>query len=137
MTLQATSALFVTGVGYAATASGPKLNLSVTPCPGLYIGSISISRGPVPISGTIFQGSPTRAGRVLVSVDATTFSELYAQAVMPCRVSLSYDSLSFEILQIEILRGISTAALELPNQLVGATHETFPQVAGQDEAAAE
>lgn len=137
MTLQATSALLVTGVGYSASPTGPKLNLSLTPGPNLYIGTISISRGPVPISGTIFPGTALHPGRALISVDAVTFADLYAQAILPCRVTLGYDSLTLSVLQIEIFRGVVAAGLDFPNQLVDASHEPFPQVAGREEAAAE
>jgi len=137
MTLQSTSALFVTGIGYSATPRGPRLNLVLTPSPHSYIGSVSISRSTDPISGTVFPGTAARPGRALVSVDEVTFAHIYAQAILPCRITLSYDALTHEVLEVEILRGVATAAFELTSQLIEASHEAYPQVPSQDEAAAE
>jgi len=114
MALQVASSLLVTNVRSIVSLASAKLGLTLSPVASLFLNALQISRGPVALSGRITPGSSTSPGSAVVSVDATAFADLKAQAAIGSRVTLHYDSVSFEILQIEIARAGTAAALAAP-----------------------
>jgi hypothetical protein len=73
--------------------------------PPLHVATIVITRkASGPTSGTIIPGADTtHGGSVLVSVDPATFTALRAQAMLPFRVVVSYDTLTNKVVQLEIV----------------------------------
>jgi hypothetical protein len=79
----------------------------------LFLGSIVITRTTTDhLSSSMTPGTDaTHPGQLFLDVDATTFSNLRTQAVLPFKVVLSYDTLTNKVTEIDIFRDGKGASL--------------------------
>lgn len=88
----------------------------------LCLGMIIITKktsGPA-LVGSVAPGDSTRFGRVYLDMNEEAFNNTQTQAVIPFKVIISYDSLTLEVFQMEIIRDLTLAAHSAPLALEGA-----------------
>jgi len=116
MALTLTSPLPVKQV-ISTSPTSPKLTfILATPLVApLFLGAIVITRTTTDgISSSMTPGTDaTHGGKLLLDVDATTFATLLARGILPFKVVLSYETLTNDVEQIDVLRDGKGAALNV------------------------
>ena len=114
MPVTSTQPLSVKSVNYIASGS-VKLYITLSqPLVGpMLLSTITISKkdsGP-PITGTIVPADATHpVGKVYIDMDGPTFADTRAQANVPCKVVIGYDTTTYAVVQLEILREVAAHA---------------------------
>jgi len=132
MALTSTQPLPVKQVIYTSGTS-PKLTfILATPYVApLFIGAIVITRTTTGhFSSSITPGiDATHGGKLFLYVDATTFADLRSQAVVPFKVVLSYDAVTNDVVQIDVIRDVTAVSQDVVDALAAALQQILPNQA--------
>jgi hypothetical protein len=132
MAFISTQPLPVSRVIYTSSSSGKLTFILTKPLAPLFIGTIVITRTTSgALSSSVTPGADAaHPGKVLLYVDESTFADLRAQAVVPFKVTLSYDDVTLDVVQLELVRDVAAVSQDLVDALVVALRQVLPNSPG-------
>ena len=122
MALTSTSALSVNQV-ISPSTTGSKVTFMLAPVAPLWIGSVAITNSPTGhFSGNLTAGTDAikHTGKVAIYVDAAAFADIRAHAVMPFQVIVSYNTNTFEVVELELVRDLTVLSRTLADAVAAA-----------------
>ncbi len=112
MSLTSTPPLPVKQVIYTSSSGGKLTFILATPyLEQFFLGSVVITRATSGYtSGKIDRGADaTHGGKASVYVSQPIFADLHAQAIVPFKVVLSYDTVTNDVVDVDIIRELVPA----------------------------
>lgn len=107
-----------------------KLTFLVKPVSPLFVNSIVITRSADgQFSSDINAGADAaHPGKVQIYLNDSSFTSLHAQAVLPFKVILTYDDLTLDVIQLELVRELAAVSDDLVASLVIALQQVLPNL---------
>jgi hypothetical protein len=131
MALTATQPMPVIQV-ITTSLTSPKLTFVLdTPYVGpFFLKTIIVTRTAVPTPNVMVPGaSSTSGGKLYLYVDAATMTDLHALGNPPYNLVLSYDTVTSDVVQLDVIRDVASKSQDLVDALVIALQQIFPDSA--------